>query len=79
MKRRPKSNKDQEGTQTIYRDRDFTGNTMALNSYLSRITLNVNALNAPIKARVSDWIKKKKTHQYAVYKRFVLTQRHLQI
>ena len=32
---------------------------IALNSYLSIITLNVNGLNAPIKRqRVSDWIKK---------------------
>jgi len=33
---------------------------MALNSYISIITLNVNGLNAPIKkCRVSLWIKKK--------------------
>ena len=32
---------------------------MALNSYLSILTLNVNGLNAPIKRhRVSEWIKK---------------------
>ena len=32
---------------------------MALNSYLSIVTLNVNGLNAPIKRHmVSDWIKK---------------------
>ena len=32
---------------------------MALNSYLSLVTLNINGLNAPIKRhRVSDWIKK---------------------
>ena len=32
---------------------------MALNSYLSIVTLNVNGLNAPIKRhRVSEWIKK---------------------
>ena len=32
---------------------------MALNSYLSIVTLNVNGLNAPIKRhRLSDWIKK---------------------
>ena len=36
---------------------------MALNSYLSIITLNVNGLSAPIKRlRVSDWIKKN-THK----------------
>ena len=32
---------------------------MAINTYLSIITLNVNGLNAPIKRhRVADWIKK---------------------
>ena len=32
---------------------------MAINTYLSIITLNVNGLNAPIKRhRVEDWIKK---------------------
>ena len=32
---------------------------MALNSYLSIVTLNMNGLNDPIKRhRVSDWIKK---------------------
>ena len=34
---------------------------MAINTYLSIITLNVNELNAPIKRhRVAEWIKKKK-------------------
>ena len=34
---------------------------MAINMYLSIITLNVNGLNAPIKRhRVADWIKKQK-------------------
>ena len=34
---------------------------MAINTYLSIITLNVNGLNAPIKSqRVSPWIKKQK-------------------
>uniref|UniRef100_A0A8D1LR39 exodeoxyribonuclease III n=1 Tax=Sus scrofa TaxID=9823 RepID=A0A8D1LR39_PIG len=34
---------------------------MAINMYLSIITLNVNGLNAPIKRhRVTDWIKKQK-------------------
>ena len=34
---------------------------MAINIYLSIITLNVNGLNAPIKRyRVADWIKKQK-------------------
>ena len=34
---------------------------MAINTYLSIITLNVNGLNAPIKGHgVADWIKKQK-------------------
>ena len=34
---------------------------MAINTYLSLITLNVNGLNAPIKRHgVADWIKKQK-------------------
>ena len=34
---------------------------MSINKYLSIITLNVNALNAPIRRhRVADWIKKQK-------------------
>ena len=39
---------------------------MAINTYLSIITLNVNGLNAPIERyRVVNWIKKQKV-QYAV-------------
>jgi len=45
---------------------------MALNSYLSIITLKVSGLNTPIKRhRVSEWIKNK-THLYATYKRLIL-------
>ena len=34
---------------------------MAINTYISIITLNVNGINAPIKRhRVANWIKKKK-------------------
>ena len=45
--------RDQKVTKTkkeqrIYKNSDFTGNTMALNSYLSIITLNVSGLNAAI-------------------------------
>ena len=44
---------------------------MALNSYLSIVTLNVNGINAPIERyRVSEWIKK--PHQYAAYKKLIL-------
>ena len=59
MKTESKSKTDQKETETIYRNKDFTGNTIALNSYLSKVILNVNGLNAPIKRyRVSHWIKK---------------------
>ena len=44
---------------------------MAIGTYISKITLNVNGLNAPIKRhRLAEWIqKKKKTHIYAVYRK----------
>ena len=44
--------------ETIYRKKDFKGNTLSIKTYLSIITLNVNGLNAPIiQHRVADWIK----------------------
>ena len=50
-------------------------NTMALNSYLSVTTLNVNGLNASIKRyRVSEWIKNK-IRLYVAYKRLILDRR----
>ena len=37
------------------------------------ITVNVNALNVPIKTNsVSEWVKKNKTHVYAAYRRLIL-------
>jgi len=44
---------------------------MAIGTYISIITLNVNGLNASTKRhRLAEWIKKKnKTHIYAVYKK----------
>ena len=45
---------------------------MATNTYISIIILNLNGLNAAIqKHRVSDWIKKKSL-QYAAYKKHTL-------
>ena len=46
-------------------------NKMALvSSYMSKIILNVNGLNSPIKKqRTAEWIKNK-THLYTAYKRF---------
>lgn len=44
--------------ETLYRNSDFTDYTLALNSYLSINTLNVNELNMPIKRHmVTKWIK----------------------
>ena len=41
---------------------------MAIGTYISIITLNVNGLNAPTKRhRLAEWIKNK-IHTYAVYK-----------
>ena len=43
-----------------YTNNQKTNNKMAVITYLSVITLNVNGLNATIKRhRVADWIKKK--------------------
>ena len=42
---------------------------MAIGTYISIITLNVNGLNAPTKRhRLAEWIQKS-THIYAVYKK----------
>ena len=36
---------------------------MAMNTYLSIITLNINGLNAPIKRdRIAEWIRKQPTY-----------------
>ena len=42
---------------------------MAIGTYISIITLNVNGLNAPTKRhRLAEWIQKQ-DHIYAVYKK----------
>ena len=57
--KKTKSNKDYKGPENMTRNSNSTGNTMALNSFPSALTLNVNVLNAPIKKyRVTEWIKK---------------------
>ena len=44
---------------------------MVISSYLSKITLNVNGLNTPIKGhKVTELIKKKKNFVSAAYKKF---------
>ena len=47
---------------------------MAIGTYISIITLNVNSLNAPTKD--TDWLNgyKNKTPIYALYKRFTSDQ-----
>ena len=43
---------------------------MAIGTYISIITLNVNGLNAPTKRhRLADWIQKQDPYIYAVYKK----------
>ena len=43
---------------------------MAIGTYISVITLNVNRLNAPTKRhRLADWIQKQDPYIYAVYKK----------
>ena len=42
---------------------------MAIGTYISLITLNVNGLNAPTKRhRLAEWIQKQ-DHIYAIYKK----------
>ena len=45
-------------------------NQMAIRTYISIITLNVNGINIPTKRHI-DWLNgyKNKTHTYAVFKR----------
>ena len=47
--KKTKNNKYWKGTENITRYTNFKGKPIALNSYLSIITLNVDRLNAPIK------------------------------
>ena len=48
---------------------------MAMNNYLSIITLNINGLNAPVKRRrIAEWIRKHDPHN-AAYKRPTLGQK----
>ena len=58
-KKETKSNKDQKGPEKVTGNTNSTGNTKAVSSYLSIITLNADRLKAPIKRqRVSEWLKK---------------------
>ena len=43
----------------IERGTQYEGSKMAMNKYLSIITLNVNELSAPVKRhRVAEWVRK---------------------
>ena len=64
-----------ERTRGHQRNTNSTGNTMALNPYLSIITLNVNGLHAPIKDIGYQMDKKIKIHLYTAYKRLILDLR----
>ena len=53
--------KRRRNKQKNYKNNWKTSNKMAISTYLSIVTLNINGLNAPIKRhRVADWIKNRK-------------------
>ena len=58
-----------KGQKNTYKNKSKTINKMAIRTYMSIITLNVNGLNDPTKDK--DWLNgyKNKTHIYVVYKR----------
>ena len=57
-----------KGTERNYKNSKKTINKMAISTYLSIITLNINGLNYPIKRqRMAEWMEIK-THLYAAYK-----------
>ena len=48
---------------------------MAMNNYLSIITLNINGLNAPIKRhRIAEWIRKHDPHIYCLQETHLRTK-----
>ena len=56
--KRKSSNQKRKGTKEKYRTKWKTRFEMAINTYLSTITLNVNGLNDAAKRyRVADWIR----------------------
>ena len=53
----------------------YEGSKMAMNKYLSIITLNVNGLNAPIKGhRVAEWIRKHDLHICCLQENYLRTK-----
>ena len=58
-KENQKNMKDQNRSETMYRNSQTPNNKMTTNTYLSTITLDGNRLDPPIKRhRVTEWIKK---------------------
>ena len=57
--------------------KNFKNSKMAMSTYLSIITLNINRVNSPIKSHeVAEWvIKKKKTYLYATCIKLTLNVR----
>ena len=52
-------NKRRRGGKKTYKNKSNTINKMAIRTYISIITLNVNRLNAPTKGhRLAEWIQK---------------------
>ena len=63
----------EKGTKKKHRINWKTRFKMAINTYISIITLNVNGLNAPIKRQSGRLdLKKEKSLQYAAYNRLTL-------
>ena len=55
-----------------------TTKKMAIGTYVSIITLNVNGLDALTKRlRLAEWIQKQDPYIYAVYKKPTQTYRHI--
>ena len=59
--------KDKEISKNTYKNNPQTINKMAIRTYISIITLNVNGLNAPIKRhRMAEWIQKQDPYIYCL-------------
>ena len=60
----------EEGKKKEQQNKAKAINKMAIRTYISIITLNVNGLNAPSKRhRLAEWIQKQDPYIYAVFKR----------
>ena len=69
---KPQGKRDQKKkrAEKNYKSNQKTSNKMAISTYLSIITLNVNGVNAPLNRHcIAEWIFFKKTYPYAAYKR----------